>query len=750
MPNLIVTNQVKQPKYEKAVKAKIHDFLFKLSEDDTTVGLHVEKIKNSADARVRTGRVDQGLRAVLYVLEPVAEEKTYVYAGTWEHDEAIERARTRVLQINPMTGVAELLESEAVEQAPITAMAEISTPVADPAPMSFLEASNYWLSDLTDAFGFPAGLARRVYAMASEAELMGAVADLETPWHADVLVGMCAGISIWEIKVELGLVEDEESPEAVDEEAAEVPEQTVPRPNQDAELVKAMQHPMAKMQFTLVEGQDELQRIIEADDFGAWRVFLHPEQQRYVARNYNGPFRLTGGAGTGKTVVLLHRARRLAKQNPDARVVLSTFTKALAGNLRRDLERLDPGVTIAEELGKPGIFIAGPDQIAAQVRKRASASFGDAAERVLGDRRDEATPVGTADGWDDVATEAAPSLPEAAAHASFLDAEYQQIVLPKRLVERDEYFTARRPGRGVALARSHRVTVWEAIQAYRKHLRLSGKISFAELAAAAAEWLDTNGALADHVLVDEGQDLSPAHWGLMRALAAKGRNDMFIADDAHQRIYGQHVVLSRLGIRIRGRSRRLTLNYRTTEENLEYALHMLDGAKYLDADDSATEEAGYRSARRGPSPRVVPTTAVREQQRAVRDAIAAWKESGVDPSTIAVLARTKNDARSFCNWMHGEGEEITFLTRADEPLKGRPAAMTIHTSKGLEFSRVVLFNVSNDAFPPPRLLSKLPEEDREEFLRNERSLLYVGASRARDELVVTYCGAPSTLLAPAK
>lgn len=749
MPNLIVTKSLKQPKHEKATKAKIHDFLFKLSDDDSTVGLHIEKINNSADPRARTGRVDQSLRAVLYVLEPIGGEKTYVYAGTWEHDTAIERARTRALQINPVTGVAEVLEALPVASEGELESAGTTSATGGVAPASFLEERQYLLSDLTEEFGFSEQLATRAFSMRDEAQLTDLAATLETAWQSDVLIGMAAGLSTWAIKVELGLVEDEQAPDAADERPA--PESApsiddVADSDEDTRLVRAMQHPMAQMQFTFVEGQDELERIIDADDFGAWRVFLHPEQRRYVERNYNGPFRLTGGAGTGKTVVLLHRARRLARANPEARVVLSTFTKALAGNLRRDLERLDPEVRLADALGDPGIFIAGPDQIAAQVRKRAGSAFAEAAERVLGDRRDGAAPTGELDGWEDVVEDHAARLPPAAAHAAFLDSEYQQVVLPKRLSAREDYFSARRPGRGVALNRAQRAVVWEAIEAYRRDRRLSNKISFAEMAAVATDWLLMDGPLADHVLIDEGQDLSPAHWVLMRALAGEGPNDLFIAEDAHQRIYGRHVVLSRFGIQIRGRSRRLTLNYRTTEENLEYALHLLEGGEYLDSDNKPTGGVGYRSARRGPVPRVIATEKVREQQEAVRDAIVTWTEAGVDPSTIAVLARTKNEARSLISWMSGDGHDILFLARADEPLKDAPAAMTIHTSKGLEFSRVVLFNVSRDAFPPQWLLAKQPQEDREEFLRNERSLLYVGASRARDELVVTYCGEPSELL----
>ena len=77
---------------------------------------------------------------------------------------------------------------------------------------------------------------------------------------------------------------------------------------------------------------------------------------------------------------------------------------------------------------------------------------------------------------------------------------------------------------------------------------------------------------------------------------------------------------------------------------------------------------------------------------------------------------------------------------------GQPVAMTMHTAKGMEFSRVVLFDVSDGAFPPPWAYKGVPEEDKPDKDRQFRSLLYVAASRARDELVVTWKGAPSALL----
>src|SRR4029079_11980242 len=149
------------------------------------------------------------------------------------------------------------------------------------------------------------------------------------------------------------------------------------------------------------------------------------------------------------------------------------------------------------------------------------------------------------------------------------EAEYAMVVLPQRITTRDEYFKVRRPGRGVSLNRERRSAVWDVIAAYRGSSSVNGSVDFGEAAALAAAMLEVRSVRpADHVLVDEGQDLNPTHWQFLRALVAEGTDDIFIAEDAHQRIYGQRVVVGRYGIKIVGRSRRLALNYRTTAENL--------------------------------------------------------------------------------------------------------------------------------------------------------------------------------------
>lgn len=727
---LITIAAKKQPKHGNDVKAKIQTFLEKLGESDATPGLHIEPINGSVDPRARTGRVDIHYRAVLFRIDPPQGDTHYIYAGTWNHDEGTEKAKKLALHVNPVNGVLELREAIAAQEPDVAVPATETAPPVAPVSKPLFAELGYFVTDLTEQFGFPKELADAAFELADEDAVLAFAESLDTPWQQEVLLSMAAREAIHVIRAELGL---------------DKPVEVAPDADEATKVIEALKHPASRMQFTYAANSDELRRIIEDGDFGAWRVFLHPEQREYVEKDYSGPFRLSGGAGTGKTVVLLHRARRLALSNPDARVILTTFTRALAENLRRDLERLDATVPIAERLGHSGVLVRGVDQLAAEVRLRAGDDFGAAALQTIGSTRERTASPAEPD-WSSAITQAGSSLPIALQSSSFLDDEYAQVVLPNEIVDADAYFTVRRPGRGVALDRAKRAAAWAVIEQMRKDQRIANQLGYGDIAAIGAHWaVSTETVFADHVLVDEGQDLEPAKWKLMRAIVAEGPNDLFIADDSHQRIYGRPTVLKHYGIRIQGRSRRLTLNYRTTLENLRFALGVLAGEEYEDAEGLEVSTSGYRSARSGPKPSKHAAKSDAEQLDLIAADIARWEEEGVRAETIAILAASNNAAKKVQQGLAQRDISVALITQP-RVTGGQPVAMTMHTAKGMEFSRVVLFDVSDGAFPPPWAYKGVPEEDRPDKDRQFRSLLYVAASRARDELVVTWKGAPSALL----
>ncbi len=284
---------------------------------------------------------------------------------------------------------------------------------------------------------------------------------------------------------------------------------------------------------------------------------------------------------------------------------------------------------------------------------------------------------------------------------------------------------------------------------------MDGSLSFPEILALAAEQLRLraeagNDFIADHVLIDEAQDLHATHWALLRSLVAEGPNDLFIAEDSHQRIYGQPVVLGRLGIKIVGRARRLTLNYRTTAQNLHFAVSVLAGAEYKDLEQGEESTTEYRSARLGPDPQLVECKDPADELDQVAALIRGWiepddEETKVDPSTIAVLTRGQNDRSQFVRALGERGIEARALDK-NPATSGHVQVLTMHRAKGMEFSRVILAGVDHAHVPSAATLRSVPVEEQAEALLRERSLLYVAASRARDALVVTWSGRRSELL----
>ena len=717
-------------KLEPSLRKKAYAFLEKLAEDDTSLGLHIEPIAHSADDKVRTGRVDQSFRAVLFRI-PGKGEPAYVFYGIWPHDDAIAVAKKTRLTWNPVNGVTEL-----TTVAPEPDVMYPAAPAAPAAPAPLLVSLGLGRKALVDILGIDETLAVRALAAIDENALM-TLAENAVEWQGLALLDLATGSSVAEIQDKLSLGAPPVSGTATEDDL----------------LIEGLRHPAAQISFAWIENNAELRRVIEGGDFGAWRVFLHPEQRKYAERSYSGPFRLSGGAGTGKTVVLLHRARMLARRSPDSKVLLTTFTTNLADQLRTDLGRLDPGLPYAAGLAEPGVSVYGIDALASAVLRRAGTEIAADAEAILGTATAQVNGRTQSTTWRDAVDAVGEELPTPLRSIQFLTAEYAQIVLPNRITSREAYYKVRRPGRGVALDRAKRAAVWDVIEAYRAQARIAGSVDFAEAATIAGAHLrrvaSTQGVfVADHVLVDEGQDLGPAHWQLMRALVGEHADDLFIAEDSHQRIYGQRIVLSQFGIRIVGRSQRLTLNYRTTAQNLAYAINVLRGGKYVDLEDAAESSAAYRSARSGPVPRLIPCATLSEELDKAADLIRSWVAETDAPETIAVLVREQRQRDRVVTGLAERGVTIRAVDR--EHIKpGQPVVMTMHRAKGTEFSKILLFGVDQGAIPRPLRDEQYAEDAWADALLRERSLLYVAATRARDELALSWSGDPSQLLPPA-
>ena len=805
---------------DPSLRAKIGPFISKLSTMSTSSGLHLEPIRGSRDRRVRTARVTDFYRAVLFELTADGEV-VYVIHGIWPHDEAIKIAESVTVHVNPRNGITEVvnvgdligLDPRAVEEARRTAQAELaaaqreadelaretariqaanaearrrneeargadagSAPTQAPGesvgtggqrgeggavagtavgaaavPGAVVVPSRdqapVWPDGLTvemlhDELGIDVRLGAAALAAQRESQLLDLASTARVSWQGEALLNLATGATIEEIREDFGLR----------------PSRDVAAEPTDADLIAGLRTRAARSTFTWLESDEDLRRAIEGLSFAEWQLFLHPQQRALVERRANGPMRVSGGAGTGKTVIAVHRAVELAKRDKadgqELRILLTTYTRNLADDLRRQVAQLEPRLPFTEKLSEPGVMVSGLDRVARMILQQAGARISPIAQEVIGQPRGRVLTYPRENVWQEVLTLMGDELPERLRSADFLESEYELIVLPQRVTTLKQYLRVRRPGRGVALDRSKRAGVWKAMERYRDRSADLGVTSFDEQLALAAAWLDQEATLGTprpfrHVLVDEAQDLTPAHLQLLRALVEPGPDDLFLAEDSHQRIYGKKITLSHYGIQVRGRSRRLTRNYRTTRQNLDVAFGILDPGTYEDMEGQA-EEHHYVSPRSGPEPLLLHATDRADELSKAAELLTVWLEQDRDsedsaPETIAILVRDRYQRDAVVNGLAQHGVEVRAVDR-EAAGRGRPVVMTMHRAKGLEFRKVLLFDVSKNAIPRPLRDQQYSDADRDDALLRERSLLYVAATRARDQLAISWNGEASPLI----
>ncbi len=684
-------------KLDRGLQRKVQEMIGRLQRDHTAKGLNLERYNGAEDPRSRTARVDIHTRAIL----AASGSDTYILVKVLPHDQADRWMESNKFNVNQLTGALEVIDVTAVQNVPAATTIpseRAARPLDDVPDKAFMQLG------ITDQRVI--AVARRMMT-AEEVELLASALPDD---QAEALTGLAIGMSVDEIYT--GMV-------------ARLDEPTKPVAPDADDLAAAVKRPASRSAFMVLDDEDALVDVLTRD-FEAWHVFLHPSQRAVVERQFNGPARVTGGAGTGKTVALLHRARQLAEAAGanGPRVLVTTFTTNLRETLVESLRALG-GPELLER-----IHVTTVDALARRTVADAE-QVGNV--RVLVDRDVD-------DLWQDVIDEEGFPFSK-----EFLSQEWEQVILARNIKTRDEYFAAPRPGRGIRLPRRDRAEVWRAVEAFEAALQRSGKRTFLQLAAAAAGYLDAAVVKPyDHVLVDEAQDLHPAQWRLLRAAVAPGKNDLFIAGDAHQRIYDHRVSLSGLGIETRGRSTRLRVNYRTTHEILRWSLELLAGQTFDDLDDGVDSLEGYRSVTRGGGPVVSGHATRREELDALVEQVRAWQAGGINLDEIGICARTKQTAEVAEQHLRQSG-----LLPADPHgvIRG-PHIGTMHGMKGLEFRGVAMLDVGATSVPPPVAVAD-PSEDPVRYahdLQRERCLLYVAATRAREALAVSWTGKPSALL----
>ena len=454
---------------------------------------------------------------------------------------------------------------------------------------------------------------------------------------------------------------------------------------------------------------------------------------------------MTGGPGTGKTVTVLHRAAFLAARaatsspadEPDAArqafppgpeakpVLLTIFNGNLAETLHTQLDLLirDAGM-------RSRIEVLNVDRFAYSIVKQARGTPVIADERVLRIRWTEAT---AASGLD--------------LTPAFLKNEWEQVILGQDLRNEQAYLTCLRTGRGRPLTKAQRSQVWQAAQQVTAELDAARESTHLQLANEATHLLRQAGAPPyRHILVDEAQDLHPSQWRLLRAAVASGPDDLFIAADPHQRIYNNRVSLASLRISVRGRSRRLSLNYRTTQEILAWAMPLLGTDPVTGLDGEAASLLGYRSPMHGQRPQVRMAATRREEFALLTERIRSWLAVGIESHAIGVAARSASLVREAREALKADGIETAALSGRGSTQGVR--AGTMHAMKGLEFQAVAVIGVEQGVVP--ELAAVIPEDEdalaHAQDLQRERCVLFVACTRARDHLYVSGTGELSLFL----
>jgi mRNA-degrading endonuclease RelE of RelBE toxin-antitoxin system len=639
-------------------------------------GMQFHKLSKSKDPNFWSVRVGSDLRLIVH---KTAASLMLCYVD--HHDAAYPWAERRKIERHPQTGAAQLVEvRETVREIVIPKYVEAAPHVA---------AAKRICADVPDwvllSHGVPVEWMDDV--RAATEETLFDVAEHLPQEAAELLLNLATGAPLPPLHIDLP-------------------------PHADA-----FEHTEAQRRFRVINNVEELERALEAP-WEKWTVFLHPAQRELVERDFNGPARVGGSAGTGKTIVALHRAVHLARSNEDARVLLTTFSDTLATALRLRLRLLIGNQPrMAERLEV--------QSMTAIARRLYEAHFGKAN-------------VATEAVLRQILTDAAASSGAHKFSTNFLWSEWSTVVDAWQLDSWEAYRDVKRLGRRTRLAEKQRLVLWSIFESVRKTLAERNLVSesamFHRLAQKIAQ-LDR--PIFDFVIVDEAQDVSVAQLRFLAALGGARPNALFLAGDLGQRIFQQPFSWKELRVDIRGRSARLRINYRTSHQIRAHADRLL-GSEISDVDGVSEERKGTISVFNG----VAPSIAIEASETKEQDLVSTWIREliadGFRSHEIAIFVRSETQLPRAEAAAKASGAPFVVLNDKVDTKHGHLSIATMHVAKGLEFRAVAVIACDDDVLPlQERIESVSDESDLDEVYQTERHLLYVACTRARDRLLVT-------------
>ncbi len=676
----------------RSQQKKVREFTEKFKTDPTSVAINYEKIQAMKDPKVRTVRIDQKYRAI--ILHPDAGD-VHVLVWVDNHNKAMAWAENRTFDINPVTGALQVLSVKEIEEVVPAKTNRGKYP-------RLLDAFE---DELLLSFSVPAILLPSVRAIQKSEELQALSKHLPSE-VTEALTWLAEGLP----------------PDEIREMISALPQKEAIDPN---DLAKALEHPDSRRRFVTIHTDEELSAMLDAP-LEKWRIFLHPSQDRLVSKDYRGPAKVIGGAGTGKTVVAMHRARLLAQTLCAAstdRILFTTYTANLAQNIEENLTNL-----CGE--WKERIEVVHLHAWAIRLMKKQGKEYKIPDDKEL-DRF-----------WED-ARLAADCVEF---DIEFLKQEWEQVVQTHEIRTRDAYLRILRTGRGRTLTRPQRGKVWEIFENYRKALEVRGRHDWLSVIQETRHFIQRNRPVLPYraVIVDEAQDFRAEEWRLIGAIAPSGSNGLFLVGDAQQRIYGSRVSLRQCGINIQGRSTELNINYRTTEEIRNWASALLYGIEVDDLDDQRLASPKYRSLLSGPKPEFHFCDTLQEEQKLIGRRVKELLKQH-RPEEICIVARHKATLQEKYQPIFTKLDLESTLLEKQRRGKGIQLA-NMYRVKGLEFPVVILVGLNADVIPKYVAYGESDPVAKAEHENRERSLLFVAATRARDLLIATSWGEPSPFL----
>ena len=652
---------------QKAVKTTAFD----LQLNPANPGMKFHKLERARDKRFWSVRVSGDIRLIVHRTN---SSLMLCYVG--HHDNAYKWAERRKLETHPVTDAAQLVEIRVIVR-------QVAVPqyVRETAqPSLFANASDEKLL----SYGIPAEWLGEVREADEDTVLV--LAGHLPAEAAEALLNLAIGVSP-EIAQPVTVGAD------------------------------PFEHPDARRRFRVMHNVEELERALEYP-WENWTIFLHPAQRQLVEGDYNGPARVSGSAGTGKTIVALHRAVYLARTNPEARVLLTTFSKTLANALQTKLKLL---VKNEPRIGER-LEVYSLDDVGRRLFQLNFTPPTIASNEII----------------QQLLVDAAREAGEQKFSIHFLMTEWKDVVDAWQLESWEEYRDVMRLGRKTRLPEKQRAILWAIFQKVRASLKDQGFITRADLfSRLASRYTESGNRPFDFIVVDEAQDVNVAQLRFLAALGTGQANSLFFTGDLGQRIFQQPFSWKALGVDIRGRSRTLRINYRTTHQIRMQADRLL-GPELSDVDGNTELRKGTISIFNGPQPNV--TTF--DTQDAEIEAVSLWLEELISalmkPHEIGIFVRSPNELVRTCAAVKKAGLQFKVLDENVETTSGHISVGTMHLAKGLEFRAVVVMACDDEVIPlQERIEAVADSTDLEEVYNTERHLLYVACTRARDHLLVT-------------